>query len=1106
MKTNFFKRSISVMLAILMLTSVFAVSASAESSNASKSSEEAQKVSWKDKISDSLWEKIEETDKNDKISVWVWFSDIDQDKVESKVKQRTGLSADNIAMEYESAPNDLVKALEEASENTYDKKQRDATAGKLKEYIDETKVQRKQEKEKMETYVKERRNIARDLYVQNNTDLIKKLNLPEKEITFQSQLTPSLIIKLDKSQIISTAKSSSVESIDFYDDSEQVPPLDENQRKTMRVDMARDDFGLTGDGVNVLMNDHGCVRSDASGYNLVSKPDNIKAIVNGTIYPVTNTSVMPGSSSDTHPTFIAATMQAFASDVNIFSVGYGCYADVEWALLNCDINLINGSINYSSFSNYLNDAPAKWFDGLVSTHNVALIASAGNDEGWSSYLWPQVISPSSGYNSIAAGAYHTNGNSSSDTMHDYRYNPTTGTDLVCYKPDIVVAANSTSEASPSLSGVVSMMIQLKPSLAANPELIKAILMASCQRKVKPANGTGAQEQMSDGLTQRQGAGAVDAYRAISIVLQGNYGLGEITSGSTDIDIVQPADGSNINVSLAWLRENSNASNVPSAGTTLGTLQELELSVSQGSNLMGTSAKTNAGKQMVYFPASTQNDQYTIRVTKASQNTESVKYAYAWSTEGTAGKHITFTTNNANGILSREEVEEQLEAAGIGTYETDEPFTATFDETVTGIGDNAFHNCLNLKGVTIRNGITSIGEYAFHGKIEKVIIPDSVTSIGKYAFYLCTNLKEVKLSDNLTSLPVGLFYGCYDLEDVIIPDGVTTIGNYCFGYCHSLENITIPDSVTVINPVAFYSTGLTSVTIPDSVTTIQLGAFQSCNALESVTIGSGVTSIENMAFSNCSNLKDVYFRSLTAPVIESGAFNGIADGARGHIESGAIGYADSYDDLTIVPDTDIRTVYFTNNYNWNNLKAYLWKDGASNNNSWPGVPMTFSHTNYLGQGVFSLTFDYNEYDRIIFNDNGQTQTVNISVGPSGTGYYLTGSKTGEKWDVATFTPDVRTIYFTNNHNWNNLRAYLWKNGTSQNNSWAGVPMTFVRQNSFGEDIYSITLDYTEYDMVIFNNNSEDDQTVNINIGESGTGYYLTGNKDGNKWLVDTYIYQ
>lgn len=680
--------------------------------------------------------------------------------------------------------------------------------------------------------------------------------------------------------------------------------------------------------------------------------------------------------------------------------------------MNCDIQLINGSINLGTFTKYTGDAPAKWYDGLVSSNHVTLIASAGNSKAWQEPGWPQVISPASGYNSIAAGAYSTNGNSENDVMFDYRYNPTESSDLVCYKPDMVIAANSTSEASPSLSGIVSMLIQLKPSLAANPELIKAILMASCHRKVKPAAGTGEQENIGEGLTQRQGAGAIDAYRAVSIVLQERYGLNEITSGSLDSTPVQVADGHNVNVSLAWLRKNTNASDSPNSGTVLGTQQELDLGVYADSELVASSVKRNAGKQMVYFPSSALNDQYTIRVTKAGENLEPVRYAYAWSTED---NYVTLHAEEPYGEITQQQVETQLKDAGIDISNNEIPFSVGFDETVKYIGDHAFDGYGNLAKVTIRRGITKIGKYAFNN--------------------------------------------CSLLESIEIPSGLLTIDE---------------------------------------------SAFQRCYRLKSAVIGNSVRSIESNAFYQCSSLSNVIFQKIIEPTIRTGAFAGLPKGAKGHIPVGAVGYAESYDDLTILHERDMRTIYFTNNGNWENIRAYMRSKNVSYYNT--DVYMNFAYHNYLGQDIFSVTFDYNEYQMIYFHDEGSNQTVYIDIGANGTGYYLTTYDTeNSMWNVSSFVPDVRTIYFTNTNNWTDVRAYMWKAGTTQNNIWHGVPMKYVETNVYGQAVYSITMDFKEYDCVVFNDFNSSEQTVDISIGANGTGYYLNGDKSGNHWLVNTYFY-
>lgn len=264
----------------------------------------------------------------------------------------------------------------------------------------------------------------------------------------------------------------------------------------------------------------------------------------------------------------------------------------------------------------------------MNTYNIPFVASAGNDYGWQNFGWPNVISPSSGYNSIAAGAYNFNANP--NRMHDYRFNQIDITEQVNYKPDIVVASPSTSEASPMVTGIIAMMIQLKPSLSANPELIKAILMASCHRKVEPAYNAPA-EYIVDGLTQRQGAGAIDAYNAISIVAHETYGIGNISSGTLNVkNIPSPVTGANMNVSLAWLNQNTNTTY---NNTTIGVLKELELEITDSNNsIIKYSDKKNTCKQMVYFPVLNDEDEYTIRIKKVSSDNENTRFAYAWSTD------------------------------------------------------------------------------------------------------------------------------------------------------------------------------------------------------------------------------------------------------------------------------------------------------------------------------------------------------------------------------------------------------------------------------------------------------------------------------------------
>ena len=120
------------------------------------------------------------------------------------------------------------------------------------------------------------------------------------------------------------------------------------------------------------------------------------------------------------------------------------------------------------------------------------------------------------------------------------------------------------------------------------------------------------------------------------------------------------------------------------------------------------------------------------------------------------------------------------------------------------------NCNGLTNVTIGNGLTTIGNYAFnYSGLMSIIIGNSVTNIGTCAFR-----------------------GCGDMTSVSIGNSVSGIGSSAFGECWSLSALTVAASnpfYSSTNGVLFDKSHFTliqfpggkggSYTIPDSVTNI-----------------------------------------------------------------------------------------------------------------------------------------------------------------------------------------------------------------------------------------------------------------------------------------------
>ena len=82
--------------------------------------------------------------------------------------------------------------------------------------------------------------------------------------------------------------------------------------------------------------------------------------------------------------------------------------------------------------------------------------------------------------------------------------------------------------------------------------------------------------------------------------------------------------------------------------------------------------------------------------------------------------------------------------------------------VTSIGAKAFYEDSYLTNISIPNGVTTIGDFAFvYTSLGSVTIPDSVTSIGNGGFWNCGGLRSVTFGNGVTNIgnaadPVGVF--------------------------------------------------------------------------------------------------------------------------------------------------------------------------------------------------------------------------------------------------------------------------------------------------------------------------------------------------------------
>ena len=286
--------------------------------------------------------------------------------------------------------------------------------------------------------------------------------------------------------------------------------------------------------------------------------------------------------------------------------------------------------------------------------------------------------------------------------------------------------------------------------------------------------------------------------------------------------------------------------------------------------------------------------------------------------GTCGKNLTWDLTDSvltiSGTGAMYDFRSDSPAPWYSDYNKYIIKSVTIGNGVTSIGDYAFEGCSNLTSATIPNSVTSIGSAVFASckRLTSVSIPNGVTNIEYATFSDCSRLTSVTIPSSVISIGDWAFNGCASLTSIAIPNSVTSIGDDAFRGCKNLISADIPNSVTSIGELAFLGcTGLTSVTIGNGVTSIGRRAFDYCTGLTSVTIGNGVTSIGNEAFHECYGLTFVtipnsvtsigrrafcYCTSLTSVTIPS-SVTSIGDGAFSYCTSlpivDNIRYADTY---------------------------------------------------------------------------------------------------------------------------------------------------------------------------------------------------------------------
>ena len=180
---------------------------------------------------------------------------------------------------------------------------------------------------------------------------------------------------------------------------------------------------------------------------------------------------------------------------------------------------------------------------------------------------------------------------------------------------------------------------------------------------------------------------------------------------------------------------------------------------------------------------------------------------------------------------------------------------TYTMTIRGTGPMKNYDFLSCRDMPWRDAIP---------KIKRLIVDDGVTSLGDCVLHGfdgkhdAKSLEEVTLPEGLTYLGNYAFFGAAKLKSITLPSTLTTIGIGAFDGCAGLTDITIPSNVKTIKEGAFGATGLINVTLSDNLETLGQGVFKGCPQLTSIHIPKSVKSMGAEMFGYCDALTCITF--------------------------------------------------------------------------------------------------------------------------------------------------------------------------------------------------------------------------------------------------------
>ena len=595
------KRFLTIIMSVMLLFSILVMPNYAEGNNE------------QNKISEELQMHIDQDE--EEIPVYIWFEDIDLETINAEAEKAVGYTQEDIQAAEDNIP--LFNSDLNESDPDFDEL--------FLEYAEQTRTERVAVLEMQNRLIEVQRELTSEAYEKYNIENLSRININTDNVLHLSKFSPVIIAILTTSDIARLQKIPSVIEIGYKNMATPTALLN-NALPTVEAKYVRDTLGYDGYNVKIGMYDVGRVKT-------VSE-----------LSSTTITKLDSGIPENSHPTSVAmiiAGSNGTAPNAHLYTSSNGStYEQGIEALINQGVSAINVSVDFGrADGDYYTDFE-KWMDHIATIHNITMVIAAGN-HGTNSV----VVNPGLAYNVITVGGTNTNGSltTSDDFLCSYSSAANGGTNG-CAKPDVLAPAEyqnmyndnwqhtnsgGTSLAAPLVTGIIAQMIECRPTIAVKPEVIKAVLTSSTMRKLPSTSYGTPTEAWADTITAQQGAGEVNARKAILILSLGHYASGTMSSTTVTKTFSVTSSDLYIRYSVAWLRNNT-VGNCSNPNTTVGTAANLKLRLFDSNNtVLFTSNIPTSSVELAHISIDGIYGTYKAKIYRVDSGSNSFRYAVAW---------------------------------------------------------------------------------------------------------------------------------------------------------------------------------------------------------------------------------------------------------------------------------------------------------------------------------------------------------------------------------------------------------------------------------------------------------------------------------------------